>query len=101
MNTETILEVFMKDEVTQQRILAVQRFLKGEKPGSICASLGKSKAWLYKWVERHLEGDDSWSESEPRRPLNLINRTPRSSNWYASISTKRTYSAVHRRSFGS
>ena len=77
MNTETILEVFMKDEITQQRIWAVQRFLNGEKPESICASLGRSKAWLYKWVERHLEDDDTWSEARSRRPLSVTNRTPK------------------------
>jgi len=76
MNTETILEVFMKDEIRQQRILAVQRFLDGEKPESICASLGRSKAWLYKWVERRLLDDDFWSEERSRRPLNVVNRTP-------------------------
>jgi transposase InsO family protein len=67
----------MKDESRQQRILAVQRFLNGEKPESICASLGKSRAWLYKWVERHLEEGDSWSDDRSRRPLNVVNRTPR------------------------
>jgi putative transposase len=77
MNTETILEVFMKDEITQQRILAVQRFLNGEKPESIYVSLGRSKAWLYKWVERHLEDDDSWSENRSRRPLDVTSRTPK------------------------
>ncbi len=66
----------MKDEIRQQRMLAVQRFLDGEKPESICASLGRSKAWLYKWVERRLEDDDSWSEDRSRRPLNVVNRTP-------------------------
>ena len=65
----------MKDEVAQQRILAVQRFLDGEKPESICASLGKSRAWLYKWAERHLEDDNSWSDDRSRRPLNVANRT--------------------------
>jgi len=77
MNTETILGVFMKDEITQQRILAVQRFLNGEKPESICASLGRSKSWLYKWVERRLNEDDAWSESRPRQPLNVTSRTPK------------------------
>lgn len=67
----------MKDEAAQQRILAVQRFLKGEKSESICASLGKSRAWLYKWVDRHLEDDDSWSGDRSRRPLSVSNRTPK------------------------
>jgi hypothetical protein len=77
MNTETILGVFMKDEITQQRILAVQRFLNGEKPESICASLGRSKSWLYKWVERRLDEDDAWNESRSRQPLSATNRTPK------------------------
>jgi hypothetical protein len=77
MNTETILGVFMKDEITQQRILAVQRFLSGEKPESICASLGRSKSWLYKWVERRLNEDVTWNESRSKQPLNVTNRTPK------------------------
>ncbi len=77
MNTETILGVFMKDEIKQQRILAVQRFLNGEKPESICASLGRSKSWLYKWVERRLNEDDAWNESRSKQPLNVTNRTPK------------------------
>ena len=75
MHTDTILEVFMKDKVTQQRILAVQRF--GEKPESICALLGRSRAWLYKCVERHIEDDDSWNEAKSKRPLSITNRTPK------------------------
>jgi len=67
----------MKDEITQQRIFAVQRFLNGEKPESICASLGRSKSWLYKWVERRLNEDDAWNESRSKQPLNITNRTPK------------------------
>ena len=59
----------MKEENKQQRILAEQRFKSGESPESICTSFGKSKAWLYKWIGRHRENDDSWSESRSRRPL--------------------------------
>jgi putative transposase len=55
----------------------VQRFLNGEKPESICASLCRSKSWLYKWVERRLNEDDAWNESRPRQPLNVTNRTPK------------------------
>jgi putative transposase len=61
----------MEEENKQQRIFAVQRFKSGESPESICTSLGKSKAWLYKWIGRHLENDDSWSESRSRRPLTV------------------------------
>jgi hypothetical protein len=43
MNIKINLEVFMEEENKRQRILAVKRFSDGESPGSICASLGKSK----------------------------------------------------------
>lgn len=66
----------MKEENKQQRILAVQRFQSGESPESICTSLGKSRTWLYKWVNRYIEGDASWSESRSRRPLSTSNYTP-------------------------
>ena len=59
----------MEDDTRKQRIWAVERFLNGEKPEAICASLRRSKSWLYKWVERHTEGDDSWSESRSQRPF--------------------------------
>jgi putative transposase len=75
MDIETTLEVFMEEENKQQRILAVQRFKNGESPESICTSLGKSKAWLYKWIGRYLENDDSWNESRSRRPLAISNYT--------------------------
>ena len=65
----------MEEENKQQRIFAVQRFKSGESPESICTSLGKSKAWLYKWIGRHLENDDSWSESRSRRPLTVSTYT--------------------------
>jgi len=67
----------MADDIQQERIWAVQRFLVGEKPESICASLGRSKAWLYKWVERHIANDSSWSESWSRRPLTVSSRIPK------------------------
>jgi putative transposase len=70
VNTETNLEVFMEEEENKQhRALAVQRFKNGESPESICTSLGKSRSWLYKWVERYLDHDESWNDSHSRRPL--------------------------------
>jgi hypothetical protein len=66
----------MEDEIKQHRILAVQRFKSGESPESICTSLGKSKAWLYKWVGRHLESDNGWNETRSRRPISTLAHTP-------------------------
>ncbi len=61
----------MEEINKQQRIFAVQRFKRGESPESICTSLGKSRSWLYKWIGRHLENDDTWSEGRSRRPLSV------------------------------
>ena len=60
----------------QHRILAVQRFKNGERPESICTSLGKSNFWLYKWVNRYSEDDASWCEDRSCRPLVAPNHTP-------------------------
>ena len=66
----------MKEEIEQYRILAAQRFKAGENPGSICASLGKSRSWLYKWISRYHEDEDSWSQSLSRCPHSRQGRTP-------------------------
>lgn len=58
----------MSIEVEQQRQWAVQRFQAGEKPESIYVSLGKTKAWLYKWLDRYEEGE-AWYATLTRRPL--------------------------------
>jgi len=68
--------VFMEEENKRKRILAVQRFKRGKSPESICTSLSKSRSWLYKWIGRHLESDDSWSDSRSRRPLSVSMCTP-------------------------
>ena len=76
MNIKINLEVFMEEENKRKRILAVERFNNGESPDAICVSLGKSKSWLYKWIGRHIEDDDSWCESRSRRPLSDSMYTP-------------------------
>lgn len=65
----------MSDAIRRQRIVAVKRFLTGERPESICASLGRSKSWLYKWVERYQIDNFNWSQSASRRPHKATNRT--------------------------
>jgi transposase InsO family protein len=69
------MEVFMKDVMKQERIRAVQRFVAGEKSEAICASIGRSRSWLYKWVSRYDETDDSWCENRPTVLFNAANRT--------------------------
>jgi putative transposase len=66
----------MIKKVRKERASAVQRFLAGESPQSICASLGKTKPWLYKWVSRDSPKDPAWCEDQSRRPLSSPYRTP-------------------------
>ena len=65
----------MKDEV-KQRMRAVERFLSGEAPEAICASMGRSRAWLYRWAKRYSVNDDAWCHSQSTKPNNVTNRTP-------------------------
>jgi len=60
----------------KQRASAVQRYLAGENPEIICASLGKTKPWLYKWVARYTHDDPGCFEDQSRRPLSSPYRTP-------------------------
>jgi putative transposase len=66
----------MKKKLQQERAAAVQRYLVGEDPERICASLGRSRSWLYKWLARHIPDDSAWYEDLSRRPLNSPHRTP-------------------------
>ena len=66
----------MEEEIELYRSLAVERFRNGESPGTICASLGKSRTWLYKWIRRYREDDDSWNKSRSRCPHSSQHRTP-------------------------
>jgi hypothetical protein len=66
----------MKKKILKQRASAVQRYLAGESPESICTSLGKTIRWLYKWVARHTPDDPTWFEDQSRRPLSSPYRTP-------------------------
>ena len=59
----------MKKKILKQRAVAVQRYLAGESPQSICTSLGKTKPWLYKWVSRYTPRDPAWCDDQSRRPL--------------------------------
>lgn len=65
----------MVKKIRKERANAVQRYLAGEAPESICASLGKTTRWLYKWVSRHAHDDPMWCEEHSRRPLSSPYRT--------------------------
>lgn len=65
----------MKKKHQQERASAVQRYISGEDPESICASLGRSRRWLYKWLARHIPDDSAWHEDLSRRPIISPHRT--------------------------
>jgi putative transposase len=65
----------MKKKILRQRASAVQRYLAGEDPQRICASLGKTTRWLYKWAARHIPDDPTWFEDQSRRPFSSPFRT--------------------------
>ena len=67
----------MSMDLKQTRQLAVKRFVKGESPSAICASLGKSRFWLYKWVKRFDPDDVTWCHDRSRCPLRSPLRTPK------------------------
>jgi transposase InsO family protein len=65
----------MKKKLLQERAVAVQRYIAGEDPEGICASLGRSRSWLYKWLARNIPDDSAWYEDLSRRPLISPHRT--------------------------
>jgi putative transposase len=58
----------MKNNDEKFRRWAIQRFINGESACCICASLGRSRSWLYKWVDRYDEQDPLWYQSRSRQP---------------------------------
>ncbi|RDH81936.1 MAG: hypothetical protein DIZ78_15940 [endosymbiont of Escarpia spicata] len=57
--------------------MAVQRHLDGESPEGICISLGRTRPWLYKWLDRYDPGDPDWCLDRSRLPLSSPQRTAR------------------------
>ena len=60
----------MKKNPKRDRVLAIKRYLDGEKPATIARSLGYSRKWIYKWVERYeSSADDSdWCRNRSSAP---------------------------------
>ena len=66
-------------EEEQERIDAVNRRQRGERPSKICKSLGRSRSWLQKWVERYnssnKRSEEKWFKEKSRAPKNVHRRT--------------------------
>src|SRR3989442_12113512 len=60
----------------QRRQRAVDRYLAGDPIEAICREWACSKSWLYKWRDRYLATDPSWSTALSRRPSTTPTPTP-------------------------
>jgi len=60
----------MKKSLKSDRVLAIKRYLDGEKPATIARSLGYSRKWIYKWVERYesSSNDSDWCRNQASAP---------------------------------
>jgi len=54
-----------KSEIRKQ---AISRYEDGQSPKQIYQSLGKSKRWFFKWLNRYKEGKDNWWQELSRKP---------------------------------
>jgi hypothetical protein len=52
----------------EERIEAVNRYIKGDKPSNICGDAGRSEKWLFNWVNRFKTGEEEWYKSRSRAP---------------------------------
>jgi putative transposase len=64
------MEASMKRQQQRDRKLAIERYSSGEQITSIARSMGYSRKWVYKWIERHDSSDDTdgWSQSRSSCP---------------------------------
>ncbi len=56
----------------QGRIVAVNRYIEGERPSRIYETLEKSRKWFYKWINRYKNSTGrtkkTWFKDESRVP---------------------------------
>ena len=50
-----------------ERVLAIERYRKGESVEAICVSLKRSRSWFYKWLDRADQAGPEWYEEHSRR----------------------------------
>ena len=60
----------------QRRQRAIDRYLAGDPIEDICRDLACAKSWRYKWRDRSLATDPSWSAERSRRPRTPPTQTP-------------------------
>lgn len=65
----------MVKDVSQERLWAITKLHEGERPETICATLGRSRTWLYKWSLRYSADDQMWNRNQSKAPQTHPNRT--------------------------
>lgn len=65
------------DKGEQERFNAVGRYLRGEPASTICRALGRTRAWLYKWLKRYDPANVAWAQPQSRRPQQVAAKTSR------------------------
>lgn len=54
-----------------RRYKAIELWKQDWKVTEICSTLGCSRSWFYKWLERYDENNDSWFKEESRAPRSI------------------------------
>ena len=57
------------------RIRAIKRYQEKEEPVDIYRSMGRSKRWFFKWLQRYKTGYKYWYRDRPKKPLKVSNKT--------------------------
>ncbi len=65
----------MEEASVLERKRAIERYRNGESPSAICQSMGRSRNWLYKWLDRFDSNDPAWAQERSRRPAKSPTRT--------------------------
>ena len=64
----------MEDPEEWRRKRAIERYLRGENPRTICTCLGRTEAWFYRWLRRSHSGGTQWYRERSRRPAQTPSR---------------------------
>jgi transposase InsO family protein/transposase-like protein len=59
----------------QERIDAVNHYIRGDKPSDIYRAINRSEKWLFKWVNRFKTGEKEWFKSKSRAPKQHAKKT--------------------------
>ncbi len=54
----------MDIEEEEERIEAVNGYIRGDKPSNICRDAGRSEKWLFNWMNGFKTGEEEWYKSK-------------------------------------